>query len=127
MNGKQSKSFRVTVDLRQGCVSSLYFIIYMEWIDKSSQTNEFTTNGNGLLFADDRFCFLPLNLVSNVHLIDFAATYDNDGMKFGTTKAKVLHLSKNAYQCSLQLSERSINITGEAVQVSWVVQYFRAI
>ena len=58
VNGKQSKPFHVGVGLRQGCVlSSLLFIVYMNWIDKCSQADECAAIGNcnisRLLFADD--------------------------------------------------------------------------
>ena len=61
VNGTHSKPFHVGVELRQGCVlSPLLFIVYMNWIGKSSQAEECAscaTNGNckftRLLFADD--------------------------------------------------------------------------
>ena len=46
VNDKQSKSFHVGVGLRRGCVlSPLLFIIYMNWMDKLSQTDECVTIG----------------------------------------------------------------------------------
>ena len=40
VNGKQSKPLQVDAGLRQGCVlSPLLFIVYMNWIDKCSQTD----------------------------------------------------------------------------------------
>ena len=56
--GKQSKPFHVGVELRQRCVwSPLLFIVYMKWINKCSQADEYATIGNckirRLLFADD--------------------------------------------------------------------------
>ena len=58
VNGKQSKPFHVGAGLRQRCVlSSLLFIVYMNWIDKCSLADECATIGNckisRLLFADD--------------------------------------------------------------------------
>ena len=58
VNGKQSKPFHVSVALQQGCVlSPLFFIVYMNWIDKCSQAGECATITNckisRLLFADD--------------------------------------------------------------------------
>ena len=58
INGKQSKPFHEGVGLRQGCVlSPLFFIVYMNWIDKCSQVDECATIGNckisRRLFADD--------------------------------------------------------------------------
>jgi len=44
VSGKQLKPFLVGVGLRQGCIlSSLLFIIYMNWIDKRSQTYSYAT------------------------------------------------------------------------------------
>ena len=41
VNGKQSKPFHVGVGLRQGYVlSSLLFIVHMNWIDKCSEADE---------------------------------------------------------------------------------------
>ena len=46
VNGKQSKSFHMGVDLRQGCVlSPLLFIIYMNWMEKLSRIDECVTIG----------------------------------------------------------------------------------
>ena len=46
VNGKQSKLFCVRVGLRQGYVLSLlFFIIYMNWNDKLSRTDESVTIG----------------------------------------------------------------------------------
>ena len=55
VNGKQSKSFHVGVGLRQGCVLSPHlFMIYMYWLDKLSQTDEYVTIGRCKLIG----CFL---------------------------------------------------------------------
>ena len=62
VNGNQSKSFHVDfrlidVELRQTCVLSPLFIIYMNGMDMLSRTDEFVTIGrcriSRLLFADD--------------------------------------------------------------------------
>jgi len=68
VNCKQSKPFHVGIGLRQGCIlSSLLFIIYMNWIDKCSQINECATIENckiNIICCSQMiwFCFLPLNL-----------------------------------------------------------------
>ena len=41
------KAFYISVELRQGCVLFLlFFIVYMNWIDKRNQVDEFATIGN---------------------------------------------------------------------------------
>ena len=46
VNGKQSKLFYVSFGLRQGCVLSPFLcIIYINWMDKLSQTHECVTIG----------------------------------------------------------------------------------
>ena len=41
------KAFPYSVELRQGCVLFLlFFIVYMNWIDKCNQADEFATIGN---------------------------------------------------------------------------------
>ena len=41
------KAFHVGVELRHRCVLFLlFFIVYMNWIDKSNQVDEFATIGN---------------------------------------------------------------------------------
>ena len=69
LNGKQSKPFHVSVGLRKGCVlSSLLFVVYMNWIDKCSQADECATIGNckisRLLFALD---LVLQNMASSAH------------------------------------------------------------
>ena len=47
VNGKQSKAFHVGIGFRLWYVlSPLLFIVYMNWIDKCSQADEFATIGN---------------------------------------------------------------------------------
>ena len=58
LSGKHSKSFDVRVGLRHGCVLlPLLFIIYLNWINKLSRTDECVTIGrckiSRLLFVDD--------------------------------------------------------------------------
>ena len=46
INGKQSKPFHVGIELRQGCIlSPLLFIVYMNWIEKSSKAVECASVG----------------------------------------------------------------------------------
>ena len=49
------------------------------------------------------FCCLPLNLASKHALNGFAAACDIAGMKINTFETKVLRLSRNLVQCSLQV------------------------
>jgi len=112
VNGKQSKPIHVG-GLRQGYVlSPLLFIIYMNWIDKRSQTIECATIGtckiNHLLFADDLVLLSSTESSFQRASNDFAAACDNAGMKINTSKTEVLHLSRNLDQCSLQVSGASL-------------------
>ena len=45
---KAIKGFRRDVELRQGCVLFLLFVVYMNWIDKCNQADKFAivTIGN---------------------------------------------------------------------------------
>ena len=102
VNGKQLKSFGV--GLRQECIlSPLLFIIYMNWMDKLSQTDECVTIGrckiSRLIFADDLASESGLQHALN----DFSAACDIAGMKISTSKTEVLHLLKNPVLCSLQI------------------------
>ena len=65
------KAFHTSVELRQECVLFLlFFIIYMNWIDKCNQVDEFATIENGkiscLLCADDLILLLQ-NLAFSAH------------------------------------------------------------
>ena len=100
INDKQLKSFHVGVGLRQGCVlSPLLFIIYMNWIDKLSQTDECVTIGRckirGLLFRDDLVLLASLESGLQYALNGFSAACDIAGMKISTSKTKILRLSRN--------------------------------
>ena len=56
-----------------------------------------------LLFADD-LILLAFSESGLQHALNgFAAACDITGMKISTSKTEVLHLSKNAVQCSLQV------------------------
>ena len=108
MNGKQSKPFHVGVGLRQGCVlSPLLFIVYMNWIDKCSQTDEGVTIGSfkisRLLFADDLVLLASTESGLQHSLSSFAAACNTAGMKISTKKTEVLHLSRKPDQCNLQV------------------------
>ena len=107
VNGKQSKPFHVGVGLRQGCVlSPLLFIVYMNWIDKCSQADGCATIGNckisRLLFADDLVLLSSAESGLQRALNSFADACNTAGMKIGTAKTEVLHLSRNPDQCVLQ-------------------------
>ena len=40
------KAFHISVELWQGCSLFLFFIVYMNWIDKCNQVDVFATIGN---------------------------------------------------------------------------------
>ena len=106
VNGKQSKPFYVDVGLREGCVlSPLLFIVYMNWIDKYSQANECATIENykisRLLFAGDLVLLSSTESGLQRALNSFADACNTAGMKTGTAKTEVLHLSRNPDQCVL--------------------------
>ena len=113
VNGKQSKPFHVGVGLRQGCVlSPLLFVIYMNWIDKLSQTDECAKLGsckiNRLLFADNLVLFADSESGLQRALDGFQAACKIAGMKISTSKTEILHLSRNPDQCSLQVDGVSL-------------------
>ena len=113
VNGKQSKSFNVSVGLRQGCVlSPLLFIIYMNWMDKLSRTDECVTIGrykiSRLLFADDLILLASSESGPQHAFNGFAAACDIAGMKISISKTEVLHLLRNPVQCSLQVGRVSL-------------------
>ena len=109
VNGKQSKSFQVSVGLRQGCVlSPLLFIVYMNWIDKCSQADGCATIGNckisRLLFADDLVLLSSPECGLQRALNSFADACNTAGMKINTAKTDVLHLSRNPDQYVLKVN-----------------------
>ena len=97
------------VGLPQGCVlSSLLFIVYMNWIDKCSQADECASIGNckisPLLFADDLVLLSSTESGLQRALNSFADACNTAGMKISTAKTEVLHLSRNPDQCVLQVN-----------------------
>ena len=113
VNGKQSKSFHVGVGLWQECgFSPLLFIIYMNWMDKLSRTDECVTIGrckiSWLLFADDLVLLVSSESGLQQALYSFAATCDIAEMKISTFKTEILHLLRNLVQCSLQVGGVSL-------------------
>ena len=118
MNGKQSKSIHVGVGkgvfgLRQGCVwSPLLLIIYTNWMDKLSRTDDCVTirrcKISRLLFADDLVLMATSESGLQHALNDFAAACDITGTKISTSKTEVLHLLRIPVQCSLQVGSVSL-------------------
>ena len=113
VNGKQSKPFHVGVGLRQGCVlSSLLFIVYMNWIDKCSQADECATIRNckisRLLFAYDLVLLFSTESGRERALNGFADACNTAGMKIRTAKTEVLHFSRNPDQCVLQVNGATV-------------------
>ena len=97
------------VGLPQGCVlSSLLFIVYMNSIDKCSQADECASIGkckiSPLLFADDLVLLSSSESGLQRSLNSFADACNTAGMTISTAKIEVLHLSRNADQCVLQVN-----------------------
>ena len=97
------------VGLRQGCVlSPLLFIVYMNWIDKCSKTDECATIENcaisRLLFADDLVLLSSTKSGLQRALNNLANACNAAGMKISTAKTEVLYLSRNPDQCVLQVN-----------------------
>ena len=118
VNGKQSKSFHVGVDLRQGCVlSPLLFIIYMNWMNKLSRTDQCDMIGtceiSRLLFADNLVLLASSKCGLQHALNDFTDACDIAGMKISTSKIEIPHLMKNPLQCSLQIGCISLKQVGK--------------
>ena len=113
VNGKQSKPFHVGVELRQGCVlSPLLYIVYVNWIDKCSQADEFARIGNckisPLLFADDLVLFSSTESGLQRALNSFAGACNTARMKISMAKTEVLYFSRNPDQCVLQVNAATV-------------------
>ena len=113
VNGKQLKSFQVSVGLRQKCVLlHLVFIIYMKWMDKLRRTNECVKIGgrkiSRLLFADNLVSIASSESGLQHALNGFVAAFNIAGMKISTSKTEVLYLSRNSVQCFLQVGGVSL-------------------
>ena len=92
----------------KGCVlSTLIFIIYTNWWDKLSRTNECVTIGSckiiRLLFAGNIVLLASSESGLQRALNGFAASSDIAGMKIISSKTEILHLSRNPVQCFLQV------------------------
>ena len=98
--------------LRQECaLSPLLFMIYMNWMDKLSITEECVTIGRckiRLLFADDLVLLASSESDFQYALNGFASACDIAGIEISTSKTEVLHLSRNPVQCSLQVGSVSL-------------------
>ena len=95
VNNKQSKSFHFGVGFREGYVlSPLLFIIYMNWMDKFSPTDECDTIGRckigRLLFAGDLVLLASSESGLQHALNDFSAACDIAAMKICTSKSEVV-------------------------------------
>ena len=127
MASNQSRSNRSVWALGFGIghvLSSLLFIVYMNWIHKCSQADECATIENCkiscLLFADDLVLLSSTESGLQRALNSFADTRDTAELKISTAKTEVLHLSRYPDQCVLQgnASEWSDTEAGRKVQVS---------
>ena len=108
VNDKQSKSFHVSVSLRQGCGSSPpLFIIYVNWMNKLGQTDERVTIGkckiSRLLFTENLILLASAESGHYHELNGLAPTCDIDEIKISTSRNEILHLLRNPSQCFLQV------------------------
>ena len=111
MASNQSRSNRSmwALGFGKGCVlSSLFFIVYMNWMDKCSQGEECASIENykisRLLFADELVLLSSTESGFQSALNSFADARDTAEMKISTAKTEVLHLSRNPDQCVLQVN-----------------------
>ena len=98
-------------------MSPLLFIVYLNWIDKCSQTDECVTIGNckisRLQFADDLVLLCSTESGLQRALKSFADACNAAVMKISTAKTEVIHLSRNPDQCVLQVKGATLK------QVEW--------
>ena len=90
----KSRSFHVSVGLRQVCVMSpLFFIIYTNWVDKLSRTDECLTIRrcmiSRLFIANDLILLVSSESDLEYVLNGSAASHDIAGMKISTTKLRL--------------------------------------
>ena len=111
MASNQSRSNRLVWALcfGKGCVlSSLLFIVYMNWIDKCGQADECASiencKINRLLFADDVVLISSTESGLQRTLNSFADTRDAAEMKISTAKSEIIHLSRYSDQWVLQMN-----------------------
>ena len=87
---------------------TLFFIVYMNWIDKCSQADKCATIGNCkinlLLFADDLVVLSSTESGLQRALNSCADECNTAGMKIITAITEVLHLSRNSDQYVLQVN-----------------------
>ena len=93
------KAFHICIELQQECdLFFLFFIVYMTWIDKCNQADEFATIGR-LKNQLPAMCwwFDSASTESGFqYILDrFAATYDTAGTKISSVKTDLLHVSRN--------------------------------
>ena len=130
VNSKQSKSFRVGVCLRQGRVLSLLlFIIYMNWMDKLSRTNECVTiknyKSNQLLFADNLVLLTSSESGLQHALNGFAAACDIAEAKISTSNIEVLQFSRNPFKFSRNPVEYFVQVSGVSLKQEEKFKYLR--
>ena len=63
-----------------------------------------------LLFADDMFPLSSIESGLQRALHNFADACNTAGMKISTAKTEVLHLSRNPYQCVLQVNGATLKL-----------------
>ena len=103
VNGKQSKPF----DLRQECIlSPLRFLIYMNWVDELSQTNECVTIGRCKISFAGFLGICPPTRIKWFCICLWHCWNENQHIQTET-----LHLSRNPVRSSLQVGGISLKQT----------------